>query len=320
MPTQLTNLKVNEVSLVDEPANPGAHVLLFKNKGETVGKLPLAPLPEFKKALVVELAKLDLWGVTTDDAKTYEQLRSSAEVSEMIDVLAQSLRSIIADSETPADQRVSMVSQSLSEFQQAVAGVDLTSGQEDTQTQEPATEPTQTPTTPEEEVTMTTTQPKQPVAEPTTKAVEPVLDDAVNKAIAPLQKQLADQAAIIKSFQDKEAHQVALSKARELSVGLVTDEEKLAGIVKALSPEQVTHLGEILKAAAEQAKLASVLEKRGSLTVIAGGAVEQAKNLASDIRKANPSLTEQQALTKAYEINPGLYEKVAAEEKAARTA
>ena len=71
---KLTEIKLDEVSLVDAGANPGAHIALFKRKGDTMD------IEELKKALeTAEATAATLTKANADLTASLEKAKADAE-------------------------------------------------------------------------------------------------------------------------------------------------------------------------------------------------------------------------------------------------
>ena len=153
--------------------------------------------------------------------------------------------------------------------------------------------------------------------------------ELINKALEPLQKQLADavsaNAELKKSLDttsvELQKHKETIAKAERVTkatamVGDLTavNADDVADMLAVLSTEQADKLAKVLKAAGEQAKLAKALEQAGSNHIEkAGSAVSVAKARATELRKANPKLTEQAAMSQVFMDDAKLYDQYQAE-------
>lgn len=310
--TKLGKLVVDEISLVDAPANPGAHVLLWKRK------TPAAVKKSLRETVLDCVAKLNVYGVDCENAMTFGELYEAAENNELVDVLAQSLRSIYADAELSPEDKLAAVNASIDEFLTVLNG----GGQENETAMSGG---------------MDTAQPAPTMKAKPTQHLEGNMagneqnntQDLINKALEPLQKQLADAVAkneaLTKSLEttsvelQKQKETIAkaerITKAKELVGELANiSVDDVADMLSVLSTEQADKLGKFFKASAEQAKLAKALEQSGANYVEkAGSAISVAKSRAADLRKADPKLSEQAAMSAVWHADPKLYDQYQAE-------
>jgi len=343
MPQNLVNMDVREVSLVDDPANPGAHVLFAKNKGSREVKSgDQENQSGFIKALGDLMRKSGLWSVTNNDARTFDQLAVTAETQEMIDVLNRSLSDINSDAESDDAAKGQMMQQSISEFLTATGMLAATAK---------AAKAAQGQTTEEQDMDISKLKPEdkatllkalQEDAETVAKAAAdkgaadkaaaakadvakggaavPDLSEQISKALTtamePVLKQLDAANAVIKSLTDEKSQTALVNKAAALTKSLTgVTAEGLADVMKGMSDDQQAKLTDILKAAGEQAEAGrSALFKSigGRSTPVAGSAEEVAKQRAAEAISKNTSgkpMSESQALAKVWNEDPALYDR-----------
>lgn len=159
-------------------------------------------------------------------------------------------------------------------------------------------------------------------------------EDPVAKAIAEnpvlkaqfdaLKKQADEATALAKAQQDRADHAARVEKAKTDFGALPLSPDEMAGVIKAMDGITDTavkaNLERALKAGNEAIGKHVLGGERGSNATgaTAGAAQTEAVAKAAEIRKGAPTLTAEQALMKAYELNPGLYDRVCAEQAAAR--
>ncbi|QCO07400.1 hypothetical protein [Azospirillum argentinense] len=161
-----------------------------------------------------------------------------------------------------------------------------------------------------------------PAEDPIAKALA---DSPVLKAqFETMQKAVDEANALAKAEKEAREHTARVAKANTDFGNLPASGEEMAGVLKAMEtmdePVRKT-LEAVLKAGNEAVGknvLSGEIGKSGSPA--SGTAMTEALAKAADIRKAQPDLTEEQALTKAYQNTPGLYDRVHAETSAPRTA
>ena len=123
MPTKLKNLKIKRVALVDEGANPDAHIRFAKNKeGIPVEGEPNSAqrklLDIVAKALGIELKKGAFTYAQQEEKLDYERIMSS-EVYPSVWAFTDSVQSILCDIDKSAEEKATLIKQSLSEFSAA---------------------------------------------------------------------------------------------------------------------------------------------------------------------------------------------------------
>lgn len=134
-------------------------------------------------------------------------------------------------------------------------------------------------------------------------------DPAVRGLIAKMQSDLTEAENIAKAERDERLRRDYIAKAEQLPM-ISTDKDQLGELLKALNdkaPEEAAIVEKLFGAANKQiseSNLFGEIGKSGAHTTL-GSSVEAA---ASEIRKANPGMTQEQAIAAAYESNPSLYE------------
>jgi hypothetical protein len=134
---------------------------------------------------------------------------------------------------------------------------------------------------------------------------EPALQEVLKAQRAEL-KQAQD---IAKAERDARLNREYISKAEALPM-ISESKDDLAGLLRraadALTPEDNEKLEKVLKAANEQIAKGNLFSEFGS----GGGETTISKSveaMAAELRKADPSLTQELAITQVYEQNPDLY-------------
>lgn len=188
---------------------------------------------------------------------------------------------------------------------------------------------------------------EQHMAEPADKAIEKRIADEIAKAtvekdekIVKLEAEIAAQKAAAATDAKKAADEIAAAKsdgeklAERLSkieqaaeiaktrtelaeAGVLVDLDKMVGIVvklRATSPPDADELVKELKSGAEKAKTAALFSEIGKGGRPAPSSADAAIDAAAaELRKADPKLSEAQAMTKALKADPGLYTRHLAE-------
>lgn len=87
--------------------------------------------------------------------------------------------------------------------------------------------------------------------------------------------------------------------------------EDFAGILKGLTPAQERSLGKVMKAANALIDQSGILKEIGKHGPAEEGSPQhKLEQAVKEVQKADPKLTKQQAIAKAYEDNPALYDEI----------
>jgi hypothetical protein len=144
-------------------------------------------------------------------------------------------------------------------------------------------------------------------ADPETRAYIEKMEADNRAAVEKANKRIAEAEKIAKAERDLRIQREAVTKAQALPM-IAEDPNELAELLIALdgTPEGAK-VEKMLKAANEAIAKGDLFSEMGrtGAGVTSGTAVEAA---AAEIRKADPNLTPEQAIAKAYEANPDLYD------------
>ena len=120
---RLHSMSLDEISLVDRGANPGARVVIFKRDGLDENA---SDLEELKKSCCDSMsvpapAMVSVMAETFDELEQKEEVRDRInEYRDMVYTLNESLNSILNDPDLQEDERMSLLEQSIQEFRDAV--------------------------------------------------------------------------------------------------------------------------------------------------------------------------------------------------------
>lgn len=136
-----------------------------------------------------------------------------------------------------------------------------------------------------------------------------MITKAQTEATAATARATAAEAEVAKA-QEASAKEVRIAKADTMLGGkLAGDKEKLADVLKALSPEQTTVLEEVFKGAlAQLATGTPVTEEIGKSGKAPVDEASQLVAQTAELRKSRPELSEPQAVTEVLKAHPELYE------------
>lgn len=146
--------------------------------------------------------------------------------------------------------------------------------------------------------------------------------DVIKSLPEDVRKKMEETEAIVKA----QAEELAKMKAEAVHKALVEKcatveyvgkKEDLAELLKGLDTEKADAVFAVFKTANERLKESKLFKEFGSSTTVEQTASDKLEKIAQDIRKAEPTLTREMALTKAYEANPELVKQFYKESKGA---
>lgn len=316
MPQHLSDLDLDEVSAVRNPANPGAEILFFKMKEEDNEAVKKKKITTFIKQYLIKY-----WG--DGGAQTFDEKETTQEFNSSICTLTDSLYSITNDGSLSDDDKLNLIKESVGQFVAELSGTadDSLAKEKDDMPKE---------LTEKEKAQAYDDLQKKNADEAVAKAAKEKADaeeaakaadlkkaqEDINKAnqekIEKQDKLLKEQGEeIAKMKADKEAG-VRLEKSKSILEGVGGIEpQDLADVMKGLDKDQTEKLEKIFKAVAEQAKLAGIYKSQGSGTGGSGKGVDALQKLeakADELMKGDAKLTKEAAFTKACQAEPKLYD------------
>lgn len=134
----------------------------------------------------------------------------------------------------------------------------------------------------------------------------------MREALEAIYKQKEAAELLLKQQQDQAKQTLYIQKAKDDYSNLSIKPEEFGLVLKELSekaPEALAKIEEVLKAADAQLKDNVLFKELGGNGAGMGGAPTMTKidKAAEMVRQANPTMTKEQAITKALELNPDLY-------------
>ena len=308
MATNLTDLELDEVSLVDKGANQAAHVVIVKRSplrrladwvlrknGDEYGygmAPPASPMP--MSAIIAE----------TD---------AQERIARLMEALHESLESI-QDSDLSADEKLAMMQQSAAEFAEAVEGVELVKALRDHI--ESLSSLDEIPAAiaainkalgneSEGETTMT-----EPVENAEDTSVVEKADD-VAKALA---SEVEKREALEKKLAEMErvAKRAEVAARVEKTMGAVpgANGDDLVGLLMAIhdgaGADVAGKVEALLVASSAAISESAVLDEVGKAAGAEVDAMSRARALADELRKNSPSMTKEIALAKVFDTHPEL--------------
>jgi predicted RNase H-like HicB family nuclease len=310
MPAILRNIVLDEVSLVDRPANPGAEVLLTKAEAPPQGGW-IANL--WKRAFPADgVTKYVSFDAAYSEGETKERANEMLEeVQECCMALQDSIRSILEDDEI--SDRGAALDETFAQFQDAIQGL-TTEAMEKAFTASAA---------PDADATAVDT--ATPVVEETAMNTETKTTEAVSKAEAPalpedVIRKLAEAEDLRKRVDALEdEREAAIFAKRAADLGLSPNLAHPLRVVRKADPAAADTIEAAFKALTAQVNASSLFGELGTSGATgAATALDELMAKAADIRKAAPALTEAQAFDKASMDYPELMKRHRQEQRAAQ--
>lgn len=306
MATRLKKLRLSELSLVDNPANADAVITLAKrmDDGEDDGD-------------TVEKGR-----------KMFSDVKAASSIWQLTDALNQSIRSIL-DDEDDEDKRAD-IEATVDEFKEAVASLVKKDAGEDTDLDEDADdvekgldededgeeydddddfdtelvgEDDNASTTSEDGMSKSLTQD----APATDEDIMKNLPESVRKRIEDAERVAKEASENIAKMLEEKAAAEAVTLAKSMLGAVPGDATVLGAALRKMSDAEKAELDRVLKAHNAALKTAKVFEAVGD----AGADSDETAAInkrAEDIRKANPSMTREQAIAQALEESPDAYD------------
>lgn len=301
---QLTNIMIGEISLVDDGANPEAHVLIVKAKG----KLPCADCksPEVckKKGACKEHGEPD-----GDEGGKMEVGKSADIVNKTREVIASMTPEIIGTvaKAFPGNPQAAAIAAAIlmeSEMDMEELAKSLETAQGE------ITKLTDLVKAKDAEISgLKAAVEKAKKPEPTEEDFMKSLPEAVRKRFEDLEKAKVEQAAVIEKMATEREEAAFIEKAKGYKIG---DAAVLGPLLRRVEKgmtmaDDATALDAILKAASAQVATSPLFKAIGTSSTEGADAEVLLKAKAEEIQKANAGMTYEKAFDKALAENPKLY-------------
>jgi hypothetical protein len=306
MATNLTDLELDEVSLVDKGANQAAHVVIVKRSPlRRLADWVLRKNDDYGYGMAPPASPMPMSAII---AETDAQER----IARLMEALHESLESI-QDSDLSADEKLAMMQQSAAEFAEAVEGVELVkslrdhieslSSLDEIPAAIAAINKALNPESEGEDMT-------EPV-----KAEEPSVDvekaDDVAKALA---SEVEKREALEKKLAEMErvAKRAEVAARVEKTMGAVpgASGDDLVGLLMAIhdgaGADVAGKVEALLVASSAAISESAVLDEVGKAAGAEVDAMSRARALADELRKNSPSMTKEIALAKVFDTHPEL--------------
>lgn len=301
MATKLTDIELDEVSLVDKGANQEAHIVLVKRS-------PLRRLADW----VMGKSYDDGYGMPRPMSQIMAEDEAQSQLARLMMALHESLSSI-QGAEIDASEKLAMMQQSAAEFAEAVEGIEVMKGLRDQI--ESLSSPDDIPAAiaainkalgdeGEGEETMT-----EPVKTEDASVVEKsdeiakALESEVAKREA-LEKKLAEMEALAKRAEITARVEKSMGSVPGATTGDLVD--LLVAIHDGVGADAAGKVEALLTASSQTVAESAVLEEVGKDAGAEADVFSRAQTIADELRKQDPTLTKEIALAKAFEQNPDL--------------
>lgn len=301
MATNLTDIELDEVSLVDKGANQEAHIVLVKR----------SPLRRFAD-WVMGKSYDDGYGMARPMSQVMAEDDAQQQLARLMMALHESLSSI-QGAELEASEKLAMMQQSAAEFAEAVDGIEVMKGLRDqieslsSLDEIPAAIAAITKALGDEgegEDTMT-----EPV-----KTEDPSVVEKSDEIAKALESEVAKREALEKKIAEMEAlaKRAEITARVEKSMGSVPGAttgdlvDLLVAIHDGVGAEAAGKVEALLTASSQTVAESAVLEEVGKDAGAEADVFSRAQTIADELRKQDPTLTKEIALAKAFEQNPDL--------------
>jgi len=320
MPKKLKNIKLDRVDLVAEGANPGAHIEIFKHATEELNKATFAEIQDARSLgdMLSEVCQYT-WDLQdaiysslyADGDRAAEVQTSVAQFSNAVDKALASWTKGEAVGKSKDNAAVAKVTEQLTKMKERLSTIRKEAPVSVVATQTPEEIKKQI----DDAVAKATADANAAIAKQKAEADEAIAkaNKAAEEAAA---KATAAEAATTVEKEKRERAELVVKARSEFANTPGTAEEMadiLFGIDKAVeakvfTPELKEKLIAKLKAGNEAQKTLTGMEKGTSHdTTPSDGPISEINAKASEIQKAHPTLTKEQAFAKAVEENPELY-------------
>ena len=310
MTTELTDIELDEVSLVDKGANQEAHVMIVKR----------SPLRRFADWMMGkgygydDKDKMHSPGYAMPMSQIMMEDEAQAQLARLMMALHESLESI-QGAELDASEKLAMMQQSAAEFAEAVEGIEVMKSLRDqidslsSLDEIPAAIAALNKALGNEgeteEVDMTEPVKTEEISVEVEKADEmaKALESEVAKREA-LEKKLAEMEAVAKRAEIAARVEKSMGSVPGANGAELVD--MLIAIHDGAGAEVASKVEALLVSSSQAVSESAVLEEVGKDAGAEADVFSRAQAIADELRKNDPSLTKEVALAKAFETNPEL--------------
>ena len=307
MATELTDIELDEVSLVDKGANQAAHVVLVKRSPlRRLVDWALRKNGEYGYGMAPPASPMPMSQVLAE-ADAHDQ------IGRLMEALHESLASI-QDSDLSAEDKLALMQQSAAEFAEAVEGVELMKGLRDHIESLSSLDEIPAALAALNKALGNESEGEETMTEP----IENTEDNSVVEKADDVAKALASEVEKREALEKKLAEMERLAKRAEVAsrvektMGAVpgTSGEDLVGLLMAIhdgaGADVAGKVEALLVASSAAISESAVLDEVGKAAGAETDAMSRARTLADELRKSNPSLTKEIALAKVFDTHPDL--------------
>lgn len=308
MAQALTDMTIDEISLVDDPANEQARVLIVKAKG---GKKPYSKSDDMDED--------DAESNTDPDPEEEKATRLMARVKKAIDEIAPRVAQTLAGSLSADNDAADAAAASLKEYVMDIEA--LSKSLEDAEAKLAAlttrAESAEDALKDADEVIKSLKAAAQPANQPSDEEVLKSLPEAIRKRLQDAEEKAKAAEEAVAKARDEQERTEAIAKAKDLKVGdPAVVGPLLLRVAKGMTTaDDAKALTDLLKAAGEVSAQSALFKSIGSDVAVDGDPEELLKAKADEIQKANAGMTFEQAYVKAMEQSPALYNAYVAKSK-----
>jgi hypothetical protein len=289
MATALSDMKIEEISLVDDGANPGAKVEIFKAKMKPCGDCKTPDACMKKGACMKKSDDYDDDDMDDDDGDMAQRGRRAMAKSA---APAAALRQEFEMDLEELSKSLEAAEAKLDELEKANAGLTDVVKAKDARIAE---------------LEGTIAKAADPAA--ADDAFLKSLPEVAREAIVKARKAEADAKAELQKARDKQDAEAAIAKAKALGFGNADEVGPLlVRVAKGMTTaDDAQALEKLLKSAGEIAGASPLFKAMGAAAAVEGDPAELLKAKADEIQKANTGMTYEAAYAKAVDQNPALY-------------
>lgn len=280
MAQKLTDMIIDEISIVDDPANEQARVVITKMKAAPEGQTGSEGLS----------GEIDT--ASADQIKEFQMdMENLAKALEDAEAKLETLEKRTSDAESALADATEVIKAKEAEIAELQKGYAAKANKSDDNDEDDQDEE---------------------------KKVMKSLPDSIKKRLESFEKRAAEAEATLAKMRDEKDTADAIAKAKSLNFGKAEEIGPLLmrvskGTTTAADAETLERL---FKAAGEQGKVTHLFKSVGSDTAVDGDPEVLIKAKAGEIQKANNGMTFEQAYAKAMEENPSLYNAYIAKRRA----
>lgn len=283
MPQKLTDMIIDEISLVDDGANQHADVVIVKAKSAPEGRTGSEGISD------------DIDTASADQLKEFQMdMENLAKALEDAEAKLETLEKRTSDAEAALADATEVIKAKEAEIEELQKGMAYKGDKMDAEKGKAKAAKNADGDEDDEDED---------------KKVMKSLPESIKKRLEDFEKRAAEAEVALAKMRDEKDTADAIAKAKTLNFGKA---EEIGPLLMRVTKGSTTAadaetLERLFKAAGEQSKVTHLFRSVGSDTAVDGDPEVLMKAKAEEIRKANTSMTFEQAYAKAMEENPSLY-------------